>query len=127
MQESIPYNLITGAEALFGTDPTERIVAVEPDPQEGAWRYRRKADGVIRERVPYRPWILLTERPEIPLIGAQFTELEGRDFAFWRNFRTWRPIRRRVFAFETSICPTSPIPAAQRWRCCAPDRRSSKA
>jgi DNA polymerase I len=99
MQESIPYDLITGAEALFGTDLTQRIVAVEPDPQEGVWLYRRNRNGVARERAPYKPWILLTERPAIPLIGAQFTDLDGDGFrvlAEFPNTATYQEARFRV-------------------------------
>jgi DNA polymerase elongation subunit (family B) len=80
MSDTRPHNAITSADILFGRDKTERIVAVEPDLQESVWLYIREGESVRRERVPYRPWILLTAPPTIPLPGAQWTELEGEGY-----------------------------------------------
>lgn len=88
MLETPLQNPIPQAEGLFGRDPTERIVAVEPDATEGVWLFRRIGDTVQRERAPYRPWILLTEPPDEPLPGAQITELEGEGYSLLAEFPT---------------------------------------
>ncbi|HZO89622.1 MAG TPA: 3'-5' exonuclease [Chthonomonadaceae bacterium] len=86
MLETLPHNPITSAATLFGHDPTECLVAVEPDREEGVWLYFREKDGVRRARAPYKPWILLTEPPTIPLPGAQLTELEGEGYRILAEF-----------------------------------------
>src|SRR5207244_9898256 len=88
MSENLPLNARTSEAALFGFDSLPRIVAVEPDYTEGVWLYRRDAEGVHRERVPYKPWILLTKPPEFPLPGATFTELEGEGYGILAEFPT---------------------------------------
>jgi DNA polymerase elongation subunit (family B) len=133
----MPQNAITSAEALFGRDPTERIVAAEPDFEEGLWLYFRdtgngqqaRVNGpqaqragpwgsrenptpytlhptpqpatpqpaVRRERVPYRPWILLTEPPSEPLPGAQLTQLDGEGYRVLAEFPTQGAYREARF------------------------------
>jgi DNA polymerase elongation subunit (family B) len=88
MSEIHQQPIVTSAAALFGHDPTPGIVAVEPDPEQGIWLYRRDASGVHRERMPYRPWILLTEIPQIPLPQAEYTELEGDGFRILAEYTT---------------------------------------
>jgi DNA polymerase, archaea type len=99
MTQTSPQPGITSTEALFGTDPKSGIVAVEPDYEEGVWLYRREGAMVRRERAPYRPWILLTEVPSIPLPQAEFTELEGEGYrilAEFRNQAAYQEARFRV-------------------------------
>lgn len=84
--ETNPQPEIAGAEALFGRNPAENIVAAEPDRDEGVWLYRRDGDTVSRERAPYRPWILLSAQPADPLPGAEIVELEGAGFKFLAEF-----------------------------------------
>lgn len=58
---------------LFGHGAGEGIVAVEPYPSAGtATVYRRTPDGIVREVVPLRAWLVARKR----LDGT--TELEGR-------------------------------------------------
>ena len=64
-------------EALFGCDPTEGIVALEPGFDESAVCYRRVNGQIVRERVPFRPWMLLAKRPSAPLPDCEISELEG--------------------------------------------------
>lgn len=90
---------ITSEEALFGFTPTECIVAVEPDEREGVWLYRRSQGKVERERAPYSPWILLTEKPAIPLPAATFAELDGAGYRVLAEFPTqaaWQEARFRL-------------------------------
>ena len=58
---------------LFGHGAGEGIVAVEPYPTAGtATVYRRTADGIVRDVVPLRAWLVARKR----LDGT--TELAGR-------------------------------------------------
>lgn len=75
-----------GDAVLYGQDPMTHIVSVEPDPEIGAWVYRRLEGRVQAARVPYRPWILLTEYPETPLQGAELTRLEGEGYRILAEF-----------------------------------------
>src|SRR5437879_3458649 len=88
----------TGAATLFGLDPTEGLVAIETDAAEGMLVYRRTQQGVRHERVPFKPWILLTERPAEPLPGAAYTELEGRGYRILAEFDS--PSAYRAARFE---------------------------
>lgn len=74
------------ADALFGHDPTERIVSVELDYEEGLSIYRRLESGVVREQAPFHPWILLTRVPEISLPDAEFTSLQGEGYSVLAEF-----------------------------------------
>ena len=85
MSETI-QNKITSEQALFGQDDTPSIVAIEPDYNEGVWVYRRDGATVTRERALYRPWILLTEKPALELVGAEYTELEGEGYKVLAEF-----------------------------------------
>jgi DNA polymerase elongation subunit (family B) len=120
MSETMPQNSISSAEALFGRNPTERIVAAEPDYEEGLWLYFRDTGNgqpaagnrgeptpytlsptpqpaVRRERVPYKPWILLTEPPSEPLPGAQLTQLDGEGYRVLAEFPTQGAYREARF------------------------------
>ncbi len=80
MPDSPTIHSISADTVLFGHDATERIVAVEPDGAEGLWVYRRADDGVHRERISARPWILVTDASQAPLPGAEVTELAGTGY-----------------------------------------------
>ncbi len=77
-----------GHEAiLFGTDPTERIVAVEPgDRSLHVWR-RLPDDTLEHSEEPFRPWLLLTE-PH-PGLAAPYRKLEGDGFNLLYEFASW--------------------------------------
>ncbi len=95
-QETLP---ISTEQILFGSDPTERVVAVEPCDTGGLWLYRREADTVVREHRSFRPWILLAEPPERDLSGASLTQLEGEGLRWLAEFpdlASWQEARFRV-------------------------------
>ncbi len=68
---------------LFGSDPTERVVAVEVG-SDCAKLYRRIGDSVVVEQRPFLWWILTTERHQ--LTGAIWSELDGQDFDWLAEF-----------------------------------------
>jgi DNA polymerase, archaea type len=69
---------------LYGQDPTERIVAVEPRDRD-LLVWRRLGDGTIETSVePFTPWVLLTApRTDLP---APVTELDGDGYRFLYEF-----------------------------------------
>src|SRR5438445_12989745 len=80
---------------LFGQDPLDRIVAVEPGERE-LTLWRRMADGTVERRAePFTPWILLTEAR--PLYGIEPRELEGEGFRFLYEFPTWSAFQEARF------------------------------
>jgi DNA polymerase elongation subunit (family B) len=93
---------LSSSAALFGSDATEGIVAVEPDYEEGVLVYLRAAEGLRRERAPYRPWILLTEPPPFPLPRAEFTELEGAGYRVLAEFPTQALYTEALFLVRDS-------------------------
>ncbi|MDH7601389.1 MAG: 3'-5' exonuclease [Armatimonadota bacterium] len=70
-------------QILFGSDPTERVVSVEPG-SDGVKLYRRIGSGVVVEKRPFRWWILTTQNYE--LAGAVWTELDGEGFNWLAEF-----------------------------------------
>ncbi|MDO8587563.1 MAG: DNA polymerase domain-containing protein [Armatimonadota bacterium] len=74
-------------DILFGSDPTERIVAVEIAPS-GAVIFRRDGNNVSREERPFAPWLLTTERLDLP--GADWLQLEGEGYAWMARFANWQ-------------------------------------
>jgi len=79
---------------LFGADPTQRIVAVEPgDTSVSIWR-RLEDDRVEHWEEPFRPW-LITRAPN-PLIGADPEELEGQGFRYLYEFTSLGEYRAAV-------------------------------
>ena len=109
--ETAPHRSISGAEALFGFDPAERIVAIEPDVQEGVWLYRRTDQGVQRERSAFKPWILLTEPPPETLSGAEYTGLEGTGYSLLAEFATQAAYRAARFELQDKHTPSLTYPA----------------
>lgn len=76
-------------QALFGSDPTQRIVAVEPREDTAVLFLRGKEEGAIEtEEVPFRPWILLREHRDLPG-AAEYETLEGNENGYAR--RVWFP------------------------------------
>jgi DNA polymerase I len=75
------------AAILFGRDPTERIVAVEPQ-ESKLCVWRRLPDGKVEKSwEPFAPWILLTA-PR-PGLEAECRELEGEGYRFLCEFPTF--------------------------------------
>ena len=79
---------------LFGTDPTERIVAVEPL-QDKAVLYLREDGRVRAEQRPFTPWLVAPERYDLP--AASWTELEGEGYRFMARFPNWSAFRAARF------------------------------
>ncbi len=67
-------------EILFGWDPTDHIVAVEPK-QDTVTVYRRTDFGVVSEIDDFRPWILTDEKQ--PLRDASWQKLDGESGYNW--------------------------------------------
>src|SRR4051812_45733405 len=77
---------------LYGSDPTERIVAVERGGPDRMRVYRRVDGSVVEERVTFRPWLLMTTEPAWPDLAANLRtpRLEGEgDFCWFVECRTW--------------------------------------
>ncbi|MGQ9764721.1 MAG: 3'-5' exonuclease [Armatimonadota bacterium] len=70
-------------QVLFGSDPTDRVVAVETGP-DYARLYRRVGESVVVEDRPFHHWLLTTEK--LPLPGVLWTELEGEGFNWLAEF-----------------------------------------
>ncbi|MEN6356025.1 MAG: 3'-5' exonuclease [Armatimonadota bacterium] len=68
---------------LFGSDPTEGIVAVEVG-VETAVIYRRVEGAMVTQEAPFKRWILTTEKHQVA--DAQWTELEGNGYRFLAEF-----------------------------------------
>lgn len=68
---------------LYGSNPTEGIVAVETGP-DFAKLYRRVDGAVVTEDREFKRWVLLTEKH--PLKSAIWTELDGTGFKFLAEF-----------------------------------------
>lgn len=79
---------------LFGIDPTERIVAVEPL-QDKALIYIREDGRVHSEERPFRPWLLTQEKQDIQ--GAVWTELEDSDYRVLAHFANWSACKSARF------------------------------
>lgn len=80
---------ITSDAALFGRDRVERLVAAEPDTEQGVWFYRRTPEGVRREWAAFRPWILLTHPPVTVLPDCTYSDLEGEGFRVLAEFTSY--------------------------------------
>lgn len=68
---------------LFGGDPTEGIIAVETG-SETVIIYRRVDGAMVTQEIPFRRWILTTEKHQ--LTDAHWTELDGEGFRFLAEF-----------------------------------------
>lgn len=75
--------MASAEEVLFGSDTTQKVVAVETF-QSHARLYIRNGDTVVTEDRPFRRWLLTTERHS--LAGAEWSELEGEGFRYLAEF-----------------------------------------
>lgn len=100
-------------QALFGTDTTKRLVAVEVD-DAFATLFLRHSDGstTTQESVPFEPWLILRERRDLP--ESDFSVLEGdggyNHFvrfgsyrAFLRGRNLLRDERREHLAYGSAV------------------------
>src|SRR6185437_12995164 len=77
---------------LYGSDPTERIVAVERGGPDRVRVYRRVDGRVIEERATFRPWMLMTDEPAWSDLAADIrtTRLGGDgEYCWFVEFRHW--------------------------------------
>lgn len=101
---------------LYGSDPTERIVAVERGGPDRMRVYRRVEGRVVEERAPFRPWLLMTQAPAWPEITSDVraTRLAGDAAYCWfvecRNWSVFQDVRGRLRdGGEDPLLFTSPI------------------
>ncbi|MEW6352553.1 MAG: 3'-5' exonuclease, partial [Thermodesulfobacteriota bacterium] len=77
---------------LFGADPTPGIVAVEPIGDRTMRLFRREADRVIEDDVPFTPWILLEDERALAAYRGTVTvePLAGANvYRFLAIFGSW--------------------------------------
>ena len=95
-------------DALFGSDPTQRIVAVETDTRAGtATILVREKDGpaTAAQTVPFAPWVILKDLRQLPDV-AEYTLLNGDTekpgYVHFISFTTWRAYQeaRRILNEE---------------------------
>lgn len=89
---------------LYGSDPTERIVAVERGGTDHMRVYRRVDGAVSEARVSFRPWLLMTREPtwdDLAQANAvRSTRLDGDGAYCWfvqcRNWTRYQDVRARL-------------------------------
>ena len=115
MQEKSPVLAQLTEAALFGFDPMERIVSVEPLQQGGMAIYRRLKDGTVQFGLEsYRPWFLMMEKPDFPLPGASISELEGDGFRCLLEFPTHELFQSARTKIRERILPNTVFPSGAR-------------
>src|SRR5262245_7546729 len=75
-------------QALFGSDPTPGIVAVETQDDTAVLFQRGKGGETQREVVAFRPWVVLRERRDLP--DAEYETLDGAGYTLLVRFASWR-------------------------------------
>lgn len=100
------------AAILFGQDPTERIVAVEPLENRLCLWLRRPDDTVETAHEPFRPWLLLTA-PH-PGLGGEPRELEGEGFRYLYEFPTWSAFQDARFRLREEHVEQLSYPTATK-------------
>ncbi len=87
---------------LYGSDPTERIVAIERSGPDRVRVYRRVAGSIVEERATFRPWLLMTEEPAWTDIANDLrtSHLGGEAEYCWfvecRNWNVFQDVRSRL-------------------------------
>src|SRR5215211_7498111 len=85
---------LTTDELLYGTDPTPRIVAVEPSGSDRVLVYRRDEGGNVgASSEPFEPWLLATRSEPWAALRSrpQIEELAGdHPLRFLVRFPTWQ-------------------------------------
>lgn len=77
--------------ALFGSDDTPRIVAVEPRDDTAVVFIRDENDTLTWQTVSFRPWALLRRQEDLGAFAdAEFETLEGEGYAVLARFTGWR-------------------------------------
>jgi len=97
---------------LFGCDPTERIVSVEPA-GDRAVIYIRDSDGVRIEEDKFTPWLIAPEKYDIQ--GACWSELEGDHYyKFLAEFPNWNAFAAARFSLRDQHLSHHAQPTAVR-------------
>lgn len=70
--------------ALFGSDPTQRLVAVECSDNEAVLFQRDKNGDTNQVTVPFQPWVVLREHRDLP--DAEYQTLDGAGYKILVRF-----------------------------------------
>ena len=89
---------------LFGADPLQRVVAVEPSSGLTVW-IRTQNDAVEVSELPYAPW-LLSKSPDILSTPAKATSLSGAGFNTLWEFPNWAELATASANLSQSGQPT---------------------
>jgi hypothetical protein len=96
---------------LFGGDTTPGIVAVEPA-EESVTVYRRTDGRVTAEELPFKRWILTSEKHS--LRDAAWTELEGEGFRWLAEFPDRNAYQQARFWLRDAHAPHIAMPSASK-------------
>ena len=92
-------------EVLFGTDPTEKIVAVETSDKD-ATLFLRDGENIITRSVPFVPWLATDKERHFP--GAETTDLEGDGYnhliRFSSGWRAYQEAKRTLRDEHVGVC-----------------------
>ena len=103
--------MVNVEEVLFGFDPTEGIVAVEPF-TDSVRIYRRVQGGMVTEDHPFTRWLLTLDKVELE--NAHWTELEGNGFRFLAEFPNNSSYSSARFALRDAHIEHIAYPSAAR-------------
>ncbi len=92
-----PIRRITADQALYGVNPLERVVAVEPGGPAAVTIYRRQEDDrTVAEHMPFRPWLVAADEApwrryapdcEITALAGDHPLNRFVQFSTWASFR----------------------------------------
>ena len=95
----VAVGVISEEEALYGFSTEPNIVAIEPEPVNGAVLFVRQ-NGVVRsEHVPFQPWLLTSEPPKRSP-KAEVTRLQGNGLKYIITCNSWQDVREVRFGLR---------------------------
>lgn len=97
---------------LFGADSTERITAIQVGESE-AVLYIRDNSGIRTQREPFRPWLLVTRREDVPE-SSDITELQGEGYRFLVMFPSWSEFQNALHSLHSSMADYFAYPSAEK-------------
>ena len=90
---------------LFGSDPTEKIVAVETGERETTL-FVREGEETVTRSVPFVPWLAMDRERHFP--GAETTELAGEGYnwlvKFPQGWRAYQEAKRTLRDEHAGVC-----------------------
>ncbi|MDQ2800992.1 MAG: DNA polymerase [Armatimonadota bacterium] len=90
---------------LFGSDPTEKIVAVETGERETTL-FLREGEETVTRAVPFVPWLVTDKERQFP--GAETTELSGEGYnwlvRFPQGWRAYQEAKRTLRDEHAGVC-----------------------